>query len=107
MKQMNQYVLLLNNVAEFAPLPAAPATVVAGFMPKLTAWAQENSADVIRTEAEPQMARISIVCTAEAASRAAQAFADAVSGVRMDKENVITFPDPLPRKLRRPGFSEI
>ncbi len=102
MKQMNQYVLLLKNEAEAMPLPAA------GFVSQLTTWVQQNaSSDVLRTEETPQPAAVRVICTEDAASRVAQAFAGAVAAVRMDKENVITFPDPIPKKTRRPGFGSI
>jgi hypothetical protein len=100
MKQMNQYILLLKNDAEASPLPAA------GFLTQLADWVKLNdaSADVLRTEASPQAA-VSMVCTEDVASRVAKAFAGAVASVRMDRQNVMTFPDPLPRKTRRPGFA--
>ena len=101
-RQMNEYVLLLNNAAESSPLPDAAAV----FNAQLAKWVQDNgaSADVIRTEAGAQSA-VNMVCTEEIARRVAEAFAGTVASIRMDRENVITLPAPLQKKSRRPGFS--
>jgi hypothetical protein len=100
---MNEYVLLLNNVAESSPLPAASASVA--FNAKVAQWIQDNgaTADVIRTEASADASKVSMICTEDVARRVAESFAGAVGSVKMQKENVITIPDPLPKKTRRPG----
>ena len=97
-KQMNEYVLLFKS-ADAVPLPDVPA---AAFSDELSQWVRRNGAsdDVLRTEAAPT-AGVRMVCTDNLARRIADAFG-AVASLRMDKENVITFPDPLPKKTRRP-----
>lgn len=100
-KQMNQYELLLKS-DDASPLPASPA---ASFNLKLAQWVQDNGAadDFIRTETAVQPALVHVVCTEAIARRIAETFTT-IASVRMDKENVITLPDPLPKKTRRPGF---
>lgn len=95
-KQMNEYTLLFRS-ADAVPLPTAP-TVLSD---ELSQWVKRNGAsdDVIRTEAAAG-AGVRMVCTDDLARRVADAFG-AVASVRMDKENVITLPDPLPKKTRR------
>lgn len=101
-RQMNEYVLLLNNAAESSPLPEAAAA----FNSQLAKWLQDNgaSADVLRTETGAQSAAVSMVCTEEIARRVVEAFSGTVASIRMDRENIITIPAPLPKKTRRPGF---
>jgi hypothetical protein len=98
-KQMNEYVVLFRNEAESSSLPASSPG--AAFNAQLAKWVQENhvGADVIRTEAEGP--KVSMICTDDVAHRVVEAFAQSVVAVRMDRENVITIPDPLPKKKRR------
>ena len=102
-KQMNEYVLLLKS-DEASPLPA-PA---AAFNSQLAQWLQDSGAaeDVIRTEPAAVSPKVSVICTESLARRIAEAFST-VASITMGKENVITLPDPLPKKTRRAGFEAI
>jgi hypothetical protein len=97
-KQMNEYVVLFNNVAESSPLPAT------SFSETFAKWAQDKgfASDVLRTEAGPQS--MNVVCTEDVARQVVETFPGAVASIRMDRENVMTIPAPLAKKTRRPGL---
>ena len=101
MKQMNEYVVLFNNAVENLPLPAT------SFSDTFAKWAQDKgfASDVLRTETGPQS--MNVVCTEDIARQVVDAFSGTVGSIRMDKENVITIPAPLPKKARSPGFGSV
>jgi hypothetical protein len=92
-KQMNEYLLLVTANAD-------------AFNAQLSQWVSTSgaAADVIRSEPRHEHPAVSIVCTEEIARQVAETFADRISGTHLHRENVVTLPAPLPKKIRRPGF---
>jgi hypothetical protein len=98
-KQMNEYVLLLNT-GDAEPLKDT------AFQSELSSWltAHEVAADVVRSGPGSAAHSFNLVCTAEVARDVIGAFGAQIAASQMARENVITIPDPLPKKTRSPGY---